>query len=544
MHKIISEAIPQTDFKKVRCVKGYKEIRRKYSSYLSDESKFPDEGAEYLLFPNDENELSAVLQEMVKRDIKVTISGARTGLVGGAVPFGGSIVSIEKLDKILGLRYDGRAKEWLVLAECGVTLRDLNDWVKKKSFPGLEKRGSDETRAFLQKFKEDPSAYFYPPDPTEMSASLGGTVATNASGARTYRYGATRNWVRRIRVMLASGEILDIPRGKYLATPEGEFTLIDSKGNETVLKIPTFQMPGTKNAAGIFSAPKMDFVDLFVGSEGLFGVITRVEVALQKWHSTISVVQFLPSDDQAIDFVVALREEQNIQPEFLEFYDSNSLRLLREKQMQNPKTIDLPPIPDEAKSAIFFDLSFDPDSGNNNYSDLENIVSKCGSSLSNSWAGYEQRDLARFKNFRHVLPEVVNGIIAEKKKALPQLHKLGTDLAVPDHALRTIWKFYKSKLEDSGLMWVAFGHIGNNHIHINILPENIEEMNLGLLIYEEFARKAVALGGTVSAEHGIGKIKKKFLPIMFSSAELEEMKQMKQALDPHLVLNPENILDI
>jgi len=344
--------------------------------------------------------------------------------------------------------------------------------------------------------------------------------------------------------MLASGEILDISRGKYFATPDGEFTLMDSKGNETVLKIPTLQMPGTKNAAGIFSAPKMDFIDLFVGSEGLFGVITRVEVALQKWHSTISVVQFLPSDDQAIDFVVALREEQNIQPEFLEFYDSNSLRLLREKQMQNPKTIDLPPIPDEAKSAIFFDLSFDPDSGNNNYSDLENIVSKYGSSLSNSWAGYEQRDLARFKNFRHVLPEVVNGIIAEKKKAIPQLHKLGTDLAVPDHALRAIWRFYKSKLEGSGLMWVAFGHIGNNHIHINIIPRNIEEMNLALLIYEEFARKAVALGGTVSAEHGIGKIKKKFLPIMFSSAELEEMKQMKQALDPHLVLNPENILDI
>ncbi|MBW1714657.1 MAG: FAD-binding oxidoreductase [Deltaproteobacteria bacterium] len=544
MHEIISEIVDSVDFKGIRCIKGYNEIARDYSSYLCDESKLAHQGAQYLFFPANEGELSAIFQEMAKRDVKITISGARTGLVGGAVPCGGAIVSLEKFDKILGLRYDNRLKEWLVKAECGVTIRDLNNWAMKKVFPGLSEGGSAETKAFLERYKESKTTYFYPPDPTEMGAALGGTVSTNASGARTYRYGPTRNWVRCIRVMLASGEVLEIPRGKCFATPSGEFTIIDSKGNETGVKIPRYTMPSTKNAAGIFSAPNMDLIDLFIGSEGIFGAITEVEIALQKWHNPVSIVQFLPSDDKAIDSVVALRKEKSIRPEFIEFYSSHALDLLRNKQDEDPKVVGMPPIPDYAKSAVFFDLRFDPESKDNDYSKLEEIVCTCGSTLAKSWAGYEQRDLERFKNFRHVLPETVNSIIAERKKKIPELYKLGTDLAVPDQALEKIWAFYKSKLEKAGLEWVAFGHIGNNHIHINIIPRSLEEMKEGLSIYREFAKKAVSLGGTISAEHGIGKIKKEFFSIMFSDKELKEMKAVKIALDPGLILNPGNMLNI
>jgi len=544
MHEIITEIVAAVDFKGIRCVKGYNEIVRNYSSYLSDESKLAHQGAEYLFFPATEGELSAIFREMAKRGVTVTISGARTGLVGGAVPYGGAIVTLERFDKILGLKYDSCSKEWLVRAECGVTIRDLNNWAMKKAFPGLSKNVSAETKAFLEKYKESETTYFYPPDPTEMGAALGGTVSTNASGARTYRYGATRNWVRWIRVMLASGEIIEIPRGKYFATPAGEFTIIDSKGNETAVKIPSYSIPLTKNAAGIFTAPNMDLIDLFIGSEGIFGAITEVEVALQKWHSPVSIVQFLPSDDKAIDFVIALRKEKSIRPEFIEFYSSHALDLLRNKQKEDPKVVGMPPIPDYAKSAVFFDLKFDPESKDNDYSKLEEIVSKCGSTLARSWAGYERGDLERFKNFRHVLPETVNSIIAERKKKIPELYKLGTDLAVPDYALEEIWAFYKSRLAKSGLEWVAFGHIGNNHIHINIIPKSLEEMKEGLSIYKEFAKKAVVLGGTISAEHGIGKIKKEFFSIMFSDKELKQMKAVKIALDPSLMLNPGNMLDM
>jgi len=414
----------------------------------------------------------------------------------------------------------------------------------KKSFSSLPERVSAETKESLNQYRESPATYFYPPDPTEMGAALGGTVSTNASGARTYRYGPTRNWVRWIRVMLASGEVLEIPRGKYFATPAGEFTVIDSRGNETTIKIPTYSMPRTKNAAGIFSAPHMDLIDLFIGSEGIFGAVTQVEVALQRWRSPVSIVLFLPSDDKAIEFVQLLRREKCLHPEFIEFYSSSALAFLRIKQKEDPKAAGMPAIPEYAKAAIFFDMGFDPEARDNDYAMLEALVLECGSTLARSWAGYEQRDLERFKEFRHLLPETTTAIIAERKKGIPELHKLSTDFAVPDEALEEIWAFYTSKLEGAGLEWVAYGHIGNNHIHINIMPGTLEEMHRGLSIYREFAQKVVSLGGTISAEHGVGKIKKEFLSIMFSNKDLEEMKAVKRALDPGLMINPGTMLDL
>jgi len=303
-------------------------------------------------------------------------------------------------------------------------------------------------------------------------------------------------------------------------------------------------MPYTKNAAGIFSAPNMDLIDLFIGSEGIFGVITEIEVALHRWNNPISIVQFLPSDDKAIDFVIMLRKEKSIRPDFIEFYSSHALSLLREKQKEAPGIVGMPQIPEYPTSAVFFDLEFDPENKDSDYAKLERIVYRCGSTFSMSWSGYEKRDLERFIHFRHLLPETVNMIIAERKKTIPELYKLGTDLAVPDHALEEIWKFYSSLLEGAGFEWVAFGHIGNNHIHINIIPRSLEEMEEALSIYKEFAKKAVDLGGTISAEHGIGKIKREFFSIMFSDKQLKEMKAVKMALDPGLMLNPGNLLDI
>jgi D-lactate dehydrogenase (cytochrome) len=544
MYDIVSEKVPSVDFETVRRVESSTEIGNNYSAYLVDESKLSHQGAEYLFFPSTEAELSAVFREMAKRDIKITLSAARTGIVGGAVPYGGAIVSLERFDKILGLRYDKSAREWLIRSECGVTVRDLNMWAMKKSFPGLSEKGDSETKTFLREYREDHESYFYPPDPTEMGAAIGGTVSTNASGARTYRYGPTRNWVRWMRVMLASGEVLEIPRGKYFATPSGEFTVIDSNGSETTIKVPTYSMPRTKNAAGIFSAPNMDLIDLFIGSEGIFGAVTQVELALQRWINPISIVLFLPSDDKAIEFVQLLRSEKGLHPEFIEFYSSSALTFLRVRQKEDPRTVGMPPIPDYAKAAIFFDIGFDPDAEDYDYSRLEGLAAQCGSTLAWSWAGYEQRDLERFKEFRHLLPETTNAIIAERKKRIPELHKLGTDFAVPDEALVEIWAFYRSKLEGAGLEWVAYGHIGNNHIHINIMPRTLEQMHRGLSIYREFAEKVVSLHGTISAEHGVGKIKKEFLSIMFSDKGLEEMKAVKRALDPGLMINPGTMLDM
>ncbi|MFH1137546.1 MAG: FAD-binding oxidoreductase [Pseudomonadota bacterium] len=541
MNEITSIRPEVVDYAGVKRVEGFDRIAADHAAYLSDESKLTLGPFDFLFFPENEAELSAVIREMAARKITVTAAGARTGLVGGCVPPGGAMVSLEKMNKVLGVHFDAHAREWRVAAETGASLADLNGMAFGKSFPDLEKSPDPAARDQVRLFRNDPGRYFYPPDPTEMSASLGGTVATNASGARTYRYGPTRDWVRRIRVMTAAGEILDIPRGKYFSSPSGWFTVYDSLGNHYPVRVPDYAMPRTKNTSGFYAAPHMDLVDLFIGSEGAFGVITAVEVGLLPWEPKCSIIQFTASDRQALELVIRLRADKRLKLDFLEFYSAHALDLLRDMQREDPRQVGLPPLPEQAGAAVFFELSFDPLEPAPDYRALEETVAGAGVSLADSWAGYEARDLARFKHFRHLLPEKVTQVIAERKKIHPSIHRLSSDLAVPDEHLLDIWDLYQTRLDAAGLQWVGFGHVGNNHFHISSMPRDPEELKRGLEIYGEFAEKAVSYGGAVSAEHGIGKIKAKFLAKMFSPDQIAQMRAVKKALDPDLLLNPGNI---
>jgi D-lactate dehydrogenase (cytochrome) len=136
------------------------------------------------------------------------------------------------------------------------------------------------------------------------------------------------------------------------------------------------------------------------------------------------------------------------------------------------------------------------------------------------------------------VPGTVNSIIAERKRKFPDLHKLGTDLAVPDEHLHEMWRLYQTECSRLGFEWYAFGHIGNNHIHVNILPRDMAELKAGKELFEQFARRAVELGGTVSAEHGIGKLKQVFFQLMYTQGEIDQMHAVKRALDPTGILNP------
>jgi D-lactate dehydrogenase (cytochrome) len=543
MHEIVSQALRPADIATVRCVEGFERIRTGYPAYLSDESKLSCQPFELLFFPRSEAELAAVLGETARRGIKVTIAGARTGLVGGCVPSEGALVSLENLDRTVALYHDLPCGEWRLAAQPAVSLRAIAEQLAARRFPQIEHSADGAALAALERFRQGPEAYFYPPDPTEMSASLGGTVATNASGARTFRYGPTRDWVRGLRVMLASGEVLEIPRGKYFASPRGEFTVTRAAGGDTTVRIPAYRTPATKNTAGFFAAPHMDLIDLFIGSEGAFGIITAVTVALLKKAPKMSAVQFLSSEEQALDLVEALRTDPGIRLDFLEFYSRGALELLRGRQAQDSRSVGTPAIPAAAGAALFFELDFDPQAKHPALERLRSALARAGASPADSWAAYESRELERLKHFRHILPETINAVIAERKKRHPGLHKLGTDLAVPDERLRDMWAVYRDGLRDAGLEWAAFGHIGNNHVHVNIMPRDMADLEKALGLYQLFAEKAVAFGGTVSAEHGIGKLKAKFLKTMFSAEEIDEMRAVKRSLDPQSMLNPGNIFE-
>ena len=225
--------------------------REDFLSYLTDASNMAGGSADVLLMPESTAEVSKILREANEAGVPVTIGGARTGTVGGAVPFGGRLVSMELMASMGPIDTDARKA---VVGPAVV----LSDFQKAVEAVGL----------------------FYPPDPTEWSCQLGGTVATNASGARSFKYGATREFVRRLEVVLADGDVLDLERGKHLSE-DGHLEITTRSGRIIRVKTPTYPRPSVrKNVAGYMSGDAVDAIDLFIGSEGTLGVVTEIELAL------------------------------------------------------------------------------------------------------------------------------------------------------------------------------------------------------------------------------------------------------------------------
>ncbi|MBQ2690671.1 MAG: FAD-binding oxidoreductase, partial [Clostridia bacterium] len=134
--------------------------------------------------------------------------------------------------------------------------------------------------------------------------------------------------------------------------------------------------------------------------------------------------------------------------------------------------------------------------------------------------------------FRHAVPESVNMLIDQRRRIDPVITKLGSDMSVPDRYLREITALYREALKEEGLEYATWGHIGNNHLHVNILPRNAEDHRRGKEIFAEWAQTVTKMGGAVSAEHGVGKLKAPFLTIMYGERHIEEMRKLKLTLDP------------
>ena len=510
-------------------------IRSRYLSYFSDESGLGPGTASIVFFPTDESQIATFLEEMNKKKIPVTISGGRTGIVGGAVPQGGTLLSLENMSRVVGIRWDPETHEWRLRVQPGLRLRELQQRISTKNFT----TDSSDNWKDLPTFLKDSNQYFYPPDPTEDSASLGGTVATDASGARTYYYGRTRKHVRSIRVVMANGEVLALSRGEH-QTSRGEVVkLHHSNGTVTNLPLPEYRRPNVKCATGFYtSSPMMDLLDLFIGSEGVLGVVSEIEIALKIKPQTAMFLAFFSTMEDAIGFVVELRsKKQEIEAltiHSMEYIDENSLRLL--KKIESDVGIRLPEKP---TPAILCEFS---------YTEIEqavqqliDVLAKFHSSVDNAITGIDERDKNRLKSLRHAVPENINKIIARRKKDIPALHKLGTDTAVPDDRLPEFMRLYQTKLKESGLEYYVFGHIAENHLHVNILPRSQSELIEGEKLVLNLAKCAVSLEGAVSAEHGIGKLKREFMTLMYHDKEINEMRSLKQALDQNWILSKGNL---
>ena len=433
---------------------------------VEDASGFQGE-ADEIVTPDSEAGVIDFVRRASASATPVTIAGAGTGVTGGRVPQGGALLSLEKLNSIE--IHPGCAR-----VGPGALLMDLHAAAAR-------------------------AGQFYPPDPTETSAAIGGTIATNASGSRSFRYGDTRRHVLRLRVVLMDGRVLDVRRGDAVDFP-----------------VPAIPIPQTtKHTGGYRLKPGMDWIDLFVGSEGTLGIVTEAELRLlPNPQEFLAGVVFFADDGACLAAVDAWRDQT--QACMIEYFDSPSLDLLRTR---------FPETPDAGAALLFEEENADAEVWHTR-------LAAAGALLEDSWFATTPGDRERFRRFRHALPELVNA-----KMRGNGLMKLGSDYAVPIARNREMLDEYRRVLEQEFPgEYVIFGHIGDAHLHVNILPDSRPRFERGQELMLHFARHAVSLGGTVSAEHGLGKRKAGLLPLQYTNDQIAAMKAVKRRLDPQWLL--------
>jgi len=483
----------------------YKDDPDSIRGFLEDTSNLKSGHTPGVFFPETVDELSELLKSARNEHRQFTIAGNGTGTTGGRIPLGEYVISMQKLDQT-GEPVVLSASKASITVQAGVLLETLQK-------------------------KVEHSGWFYPPDPTEKLCFVGSTIANNSSGARSFKYGSTRNHVARILVVLPQGEVLNLSRGVCRADKKGLFQFSLPSGREMSFKRPEYRMPETsKHNAGYFSEEGMDLVDLFIGSEGTLGVLAEADLLLTPLPlSIISCLVYFHTLEGLFSFVGLLKEPQNgIAPRAIEFFDGHSLEFLAAKY---------PEVPSTSQGAIFLELETTPEREESDLDTLFGLMERCDAMTDESWIALDRQEQERLREFRHTLPLIVNEWLSRQHES-----KISTDMAVPESRFAELFDFYRTSCEEGGFVYIIFGHIGDAHLHLNILPRNREEFLVAKALYRRFVGKALELGGTLSAEHGIGKLKAEYLVGMYHECGIREMARVKKYLDPFLVLNRGNLI--
>ncbi len=500
--------------------------------YLCDESSFRGH-AEGLIRVRDPHQVGAVLRAASARGVPVTFSARRTSLTGAAIPLGGWVIALPETSSPDAVEIDVDART--ATAPAHVLCADL------------------ETAAAAH-------GLFFGPDPTSRKeCSVGGAVACNASGARSFAFGPWGEWVVGLTVVLASGDVLRLRRGEHPPV-DGAFHLALADG---MLRVPC---PGprrrdVKSALGYALYDPPDVVDLFVGSEGTLGYLHDVTVRLLPARPIFAALIFWPTEGPALDFVARLQatrgpdaDPAGVAPMSVEWFDRRSLELAGAR---HPRFR----VPADAAAALFVEQRHAPEDEEAVTSAWYEALIEAGAPDDEAWLRIPRTaaDLDAFRDFRHAVPESVNDLARQRG-----LRKLGTDLAYPAGWLHRMAAHYRGALADlpaavgpeaaaafaaehhrplpRTLDSATFGHIGDNHLHVNLLPRDAAEAAAGRLLYYALARHCAAHGGAISGEHGVGKSKRDLLAELLPAADLEVMRAVKAALDPTNILGRGNVL--
>lgn len=477
--------------------------------YLFDQANLKGECEKVFSVESHEDVIEIILNAN-KLNVPVSVCGNHTSLTGASLPSTGWVLATDALNKILKIS----AQERFAIIEPGVTLGNLQKVLKSHNL-------------------------FFPPDPTENSCFVGGMIGTNASGARSFKYGATRDSIIGLEVVLPTGELIKLDDTHVVTDRFFNLNINDDK--RILFEIPEeYQLPEVKNVAGYFMKPDMRLIDLFIGAEGTLGVITKVKILLRPMPvNYVSLVVFFEDIDEGFSFLDKLRDTSQANREFagngvearvIEFFDKNSLSLLKQKYSS---------IPINAVAAFWIEQECE--NNDKYYSLIEEwnfFLHSLHIDLDKIWFGADENDRIKIVSMRHDLPLMVNNIIRHRG-----VRKLGTDIAVPNHLFKNFYKDAIAAVEEKGFEYVAFGHFGDSHLHLNILPKNLEELELGKQLCDYLCEHAILIKGTFSAEHGVGKLKKHYLKKMMGDFNLGFMRHVKKLFDPDYILGRGNLFE-
>lgn len=413
--------------------------------------------ADALVFATSTEEVSGLLKYADANKISVTPRGAGTNLVGSTVPQnGGIIIDFSKMNKIL--EFD--ADTFTATVESGILLKDFQAFVESKGF-------------------------FYPPDPGEKSASIGGNIATNAGGMRAVKYGVTRDYVRGLEVVLADGGV----------------TWVGSKN--------------VKDASGL------SLKNLIIGSEGTLAVITKciLKIIPKPEYSKSVLVPFadLESGISTVQKILFA----NANPTAVEFVERKVVEL-----GEKFTGIKYP----HPEAAAYLLLTFDGKQNEvkENLEIIKNVVLQNGA-------------------LDFVIPESperleeiwkVRGCLVKAVEATSEQEPV--DLVVPIDKVAEFIEFVNKTQKKVGMQMVAFGHAGDGNVHLCVVrgSRSEEEWKTELQKNMECVySKAYELGGLTSGEHGIGISKRHYFLKETKNTNLQMMNAIKTSLDPHHILN-------
>jgi D-lactate dehydrogenase (cytochrome) len=462
--------------------------------------------------------------------------GAQSSLTGGAMPRGEAVLSTAGLNRILDIT-GNRAS-----VEAGVTLAALDET--------LRSRGA-----------------YYPPAPTFNGAFLGGTVATNASGAATFKYGTTRDWVEALTIVLPTGDVLDVERGAVRAHPDGYFEVAVS-GRTVRVPVPTYRMPHVaKLSAGYFAAPAMDLIDLFIGAEGTLGVVTAVTVRLVAPRPT-TCVAFLPLRDRATAFALvrtlrdAARETwRSKDPSGLdvcaiEHLDARCLELAREDGVDRRAgatwpgdtaiallvTLELPASLTKEEAFEQIGHAREPAAPGTPLVRFCRLLDQAGVIDDVQIAGPgDDRRRDQLLTLREEVPASVNRRIGRAKgERDSRIEKTAGDMIVPFEHLEELLACYDRAFGRAHLDTAVWGHISDGNLHPNVIAGSFADVEAGRAAIREAGRAAIRLGGSPLAEHGVGRslVKQQLLEDLYGRTGIGEMRAVKRALDPEWKIAP------